>query len=1091
MINVFYGGADRDADRFMFGRIRRRLPERTMLVVPDQFTLQAERNALEHLNTDTLMNLEVIGRSHFESGIMGRIGKPPGVMVNYAGRYMLLTDIVNGKDTKEDVFADVKKRGSFTELLAEIISEFKQYNINSESLSDIADNIEDEVLQKKLNYLSEICADYEKTVSDGRFIDSEDCLRYIADNIGGYSDISECEIWFEGFYDMTPVMEDFVKALAEYAVNVNILITDDGSGDDVFRVSSRLRRSLRGSAESSGIPYYEELIPDSFAVSLSPEPAVIRAGDFYSEAETVAVRVTELVREKGFRYSDIAIICNDMEYRGSVFKRVFETYGIPLFMDEKRSITQEPEVEFIFSMFDCIKKNRSYDDVFRMLKTGYSPISDDECEKLENYCRKYNIKGGRWKKDFKYGTGSGELTDEELSDINRSREKADSFITRAESLFSGKRTVRERTEALYVFMTEEAHMRERISAAYDMLIGSGELESAGSTAQIWDSFVNVLEQVVEVLGDREADDEAYEDILRAGFSGVEIGLIPTANDQVILGTVSRTMTGRVKALFIAGANEGVLPAAEQSSGILSDDEKQIMADMGYRTGSTREFDAARADISLYMNINKAEDYLTVSYSVLDSSGDEIRPSSLVYDIQEKYNILPEKDVISSNDPLRLIQTEKGAMNHLIAGFRAYIDGKTDGEPSDEWKAMAMASSDDEGFMIAEKGLFFDNKLDAIEEEYVNKLYGRGGSGVFALSASKIERYSRCPFAFFIQYGLKPEEERIFAADGRSIGDVYHECMRRISEELSGSGEEITSPDSGWMKIDKETCESRIADIVDEITADYREGLFKNPGRDSYVASRLRKACFGSVWAMITQVRMGSIKKIYFEEEFSHHAGAAFPPVKIDLENGGTVFAEGKIDRIDIIKGGEGDGSNYVRVVDYKSGTEKFSMEEVESGYRMQLMTYLKGAMGGIDEPRPAGVFYFPIKEKKIDSSYDSELPSEEDAENSILKSSAMDGIMLDDETVLHNMGRVKGRSAEKPGVMTIHKSRLLSGEEFDGLISVNDGNMKQAAEGFAGGVIDINPKKGRDQTACDFCGYRTICGRRAAVNYDEAETGEE
>lgn len=126
MIQVFYGSAEYDKDRFLFDNIAMRMPRDIILIVPDQFTLQAERNAFEYMNTDTLLELEIMSNSSFSRRILASQGSPSEIPVNKYGRYMLLTKLMLEEKQTSGIFAGVNRKRSFITLLKELIGEMKQ-----------------------------------------------------------------------------------------------------------------------------------------------------------------------------------------------------------------------------------------------------------------------------------------------------------------------------------------------------------------------------------------------------------------------------------------------------------------------------------------------------------------------------------------------------------------------------------------------------------------------------------------------------------------------------------------------------------------------------------------------------------------------------------------------------------------------------------------------------------------------------------------------------------------------------------------------------------------------------------------------------
>ncbi len=1197
MINVYYGGADRNKDRFMFDMIMKQLPADTILLVPDQFTLQAERNAFEYMKSDTLLELEIMSRSGFARRVIAQTGEPGGVAVNKYGRYMLLADLMlkmekekeseaeerarlradrhegsaDAADTgagdsagddeliteNESIFASVRNKRSFITMLNDQISELKQYDITPHELHEMAGELsDDEILKSKLEEIYDIYERYEAAV-DGRFTDTEDHQQAVNEKAGSAPFVKRSIFWIDGFDLLTPKLIAMVEAIAAVAVDVNVVLTGEpdagrsgagarnvggmknavhvdmadvvsGGDREFFGISRSMREQLREAGERSGAGYREYEIPAEYEIKLRPEISVMSASDFYAEAESIAIDISRLVREHGYRYSDIVIICNDADKRGSVFRRVFDQYGIPLFIDRKRSITQEPGIAFIMAMLDIIKKKRRFDDVFRMLKTGFGPLSDDECEILEKYCRKYNIRSGRWKKEFVYGLK--DAGEERLAEINDTRRRVDDFLTVGEELFSGMTTVRQRCEALYIFLAQTADMPARCEAARVRLEEDELFEAAQSTAQIWDTVVGILDQLVEVIGDEEISDDDFNEILAEGFEEVEIGLIPPNNDQVIFGTMQRTRTGGVRAMFVAGANDGVLPEAGRTESLLSDEEKQLITDKLKRISKTDELRVMEQNLAIYKNLTKAGEILSVSYAEMDVDGSEIRPSELVEELLRfaqdgstvdddasgklaaddaaTGRITVRRDHISMRDTDAMLQTAGAASGHVTSALRKYLNG----EPLDDaWKAAALALDEEISFKTAKKALFYNSESERIKREQVKQLFGRGSSGELIVSTSGLERYSRCPFSFFVTYGLKPEEERRFEADMRSIGDIYHECMRRVADALTQDGVQISAPESRWMSVTKEQCRSMTERYVEEFSERYREGLFQLTGREAYIRERIKEICFETAWLMIEQVKRGKVKAIYFEQRFARRADALFPPIEIDLGDEGSVFIEGVIDRIDIINGyeeqkneeendkntaavtgeTERDGEpmtgeirrphNYIRVIDYKSGSEKFDLEEVKSGWRLQLMLYLKGAMGAVEDSRPAGVFYFAVKEPRIDVSAVSESEVDETVSTSLLKSVRLDGALLNNESVITGMdGSIEGTSEILPVRRTstgkYTGANLLTDAEFEELIRINDDNLRNAASDLISGCIDADPKSGKTSTACKYCAYHSICG---------------
>ena len=341
----------------------------------------------------------------------------------------------------------------------------------------------------------------------------------------------------------------------------------------------------------------------------------------------------------------------------------------------------------------------------------------------------------------------------------------------------------------------------------------------------------------------------------------------------------------------------------------------------------------------------------------------------------------------------------------------------------------------------------------------------------SLSPSRLERFSRCPFSHFVLYGLKPEERRIFEVAPREIGDIYHECLMKMTRHLTRNGIAVTAPESPWMTVSRQECRAFVEDVIATETASYREGIFEAGNEEKYRGKRITDICEKVCWALIEQVRAGEIERCDFEVSFGR--GRKIKPIAVELDGAGKAYIEGKIDRVDYLPG------DRVKIIDYKTGNENFNLSEVEEGYRLQLMLYLEAALE--QERRPAGVFYFKINEPMIDMSGKTVDPDE--LSDKVQKSYKLNGVIVDDPSVIRNVaGDFSGISdivpirINKDGVVSgTGKDNLLSDEEFAKLREVVGEKVGELCGSLADGSIEIHPMKTHDTSACAYCQYKGIC----------------
>ena len=440
---------------------------------------------------------------------------------------------------------------------------------------------------------------------------------------------------------------------------------------------------------------------------------------------------------------------------------------------------------------------------------------------------------------------------------------------------------------------------------------------------------------------------------------------------------------------------------------------------------------------------------------------------------------------------------KGAISYLTDAFREYLE---DGKLDEDWLYAGLwyGSHEPEEMERIRRGMEFDNKQNALGGQLADALY-RGDRRAIEASASRLEKYSGCPFAHFISYGLRPEDLRVFEMGPREIGDIYHECIMKLSQRLT-AGEDslqgleavpvaITDPDSRWMKITQEECREEIRKILQEETGTYREGLLASGRNESYRTERIVDICSRVAWAMIGQVRRGRIREMYFEQPFAR--GAQLPPIRVTAGEH-EVLIKGKIDRMDVLEMAEHEDGleRAVRIVDYKTGGDSVDVEHFRSGYKLQLMLYLKAATQK-QEVKPAGVFLFKIREIDADADMKNIYPGREAMEERMEDAYKLEGIVLDDMDLIDAMDTEIGGASKVLPIKYVKKNGTYSGssggylfsrEEFEELSAQVDLQVERICREICDGKIDIRPKKekkkdmeGNYKTSCKYCSYKSIC----------------
>lgn len=1086
MLHIFYGRENKNKDQFLFDSIK----GRTLLLVPDQFTLQAERDAFFYLGTKGLMDLEVVSISRLGMKVLAETGGGRCPMIDKYGRHMLLTKILREKKEALGIYRGQEKKQSFIEMMNNFISELKQYGVDPDALDRIAQELsESAFLRKKLQDVSIIFRSYEKQIQ-GKYLDTEDYVDQYAEKITQSQMVKNSRIWIYGFDSFTPKNTEVIRQLMKTAPQVHLIMTGstEGRDQDVFSLTQNWIRRFTEIAEEEGVAWEVGEIPDAYIIknkkkgilgieqelyALPAEPiantegiTLVKAANYYSEAESAAEKVLSLVRDQGMAYRDLILICNDMEVRGTIIKRVFSQYGLELFLDKKQNILHSPFSVFLLSLLELSGRGYGTESIFRFLKTGLTDLSWEEVEELENYARKYRIRGNRWTAPF--SKGEEEYGLEALQNLESGRQKVVSFVEPFRTEFQKAGTVKERVAVLYRYLTDVYQIPAKLEVMIREQEEEGLLNAAGETAQVWGLVMDVLDQFVEVVGDETILAESFGDILRSGLESIEVGLLPPSADGLILGTMQRTRSSRVRGMLILGANEGVLPASAGMDSILSEDEKRFLFEREIEICKVDEIRVQEEKLAIYKNLSKPSECLWMSYSVSDSEGKELKPSPVFRKLQEICAELEcRQDIVSSGDAWELLQAEDSTMEHLTAALRESMDG---GALDPVWKE-ALSWYQGKGKLTQlREGLFFTNKQEALSRELVEAIYKREMTKELSVSPSRLERYSRCPFSHFIDYGLRPEEQRVFEIGGRELGDLYHTCLMELSAWLTQEGVSVDAPESRWQTVSRQECEEKVREILERQAGEYREGLFSSGKEESYRTRRAAAICSEISWILIEHVRQGKVKSISFEQEFGR--GKALEPVTVKTGQG-DVLIEGKIDRVDVLRDGR------VKIIDYKTGAEKFDLNEVRKGFRLQLMLYLQAAQG-VDR-QPAGVFYFLIREPSVSAESFSPEELEDKVEQAVKRGCKMDGVMVDDPQVIEE---IAGDFTGFSDIIAVRRTQkgvsapggaLMEEETFHELQKTVEEKVKELCEGLLSGEIVIRPKRSGTNSACTWCKYKGIC----------------
>lgn len=1114
-LRIIYGRAGSGKTRFCLNEIKAGIAAGVshpmILLVPEQFTFQAERDLINVLGTGGIIKTEVLSFRRMAFRVFNEAGGITYPHIHSAGKCMIIYRLLDKLRDGFKVFAGTADRKGFVNTLADLITEFKRYSITPEVLEAAGKGLEDEnPLKDKLMELSAIYAAFEKTLAE-RYRDSDDDLTLASEKLGSTGLFNGAEIWIDGFAGFTAQEYRVIERLLQKARRVSVsLCTDcpeggETNGTDVFSsVKAACRKFIRiageygvsvepavalGGAEPFRFKDSPELThlernynayPYRTYKKRTKDICLFSSVNIFSEIEEAARDIIRLCRDEGMRFRDIAVVTRELEAYERLIEVIFAEYGIPYFIDRKTEITNHPLVRLLLSMLDIFNENWSYESVFRYLKTGLTGIDRSGIDRLENYVLACGIRGGRWtaegdwtmSPDLIPGEGDEGKKSDGYRDINETRYKVIEPLLEFRQKTRGRKKASEICGALYDFLCDTG-VPLRIEESIEQFRKSGKLSLANEYSQVWNILMEVFDQAAEVMGEERFGIERFSDILRIGLEEYKIGLIPVSLDQVLVGSAERSRSHEVKALYILGANDGIFPSAAAEEGILSDRDRSVLTGAGLELASDTRTKAFDEQYLVYRALTTAGSYLRISWPIAGHEGRTMRPSVIIPRLRKLFPAITETSNILEPDsgPGEAgLAARLPAFKQLVSVMRRKADGK-DIRPLWEWVYRWFASQEDWRHMCkaARDALLFKNVAQPVSGRRIAALYGEPAYS----SVSRLEKYTACPFAYYVQYGLGARERKVYRLSPPDIGTFMHAVIESFSRV-------VAEGELSWRDFDREWCRERVSEIVDGMLEKMQGSGIAASKRYTALAVRLKRVVARAVWLIAEHIRRGSFEPIGYEMDFGD--GGKFPPITIELDSGRKIHLTGRIDRVDALKTEEG---TYLRIVDYKSGSRDFKLSDVFYGLQVQLVTYLDAIWReDRQDCLPGGMLYFRVDDPIVRKNG---RLTEEDIEREIMKQLKMKGLLLADVKLIREMDNaIGGSSLIIPA--TVNKGEVLgrntsaaSLEQFKLLRKHVRRLLKGLCEEIMRGNVSISPYKNKTVTACRYCGFLSVCQFDAAM----------
>ena len=1066
-LHLILGRADTGKTARVVDALRRHQQNgaRAMLIVPEQYTYEAERLLAEALGG--LLGVQVFSFNRLTERVLSLSGKTRPFL-SAEGHRMVIRRAIDLKKDALKLFSRAAEGAGFAEELQTIFQDIKRAGLTPDALDALIVRLPEELpLTEKLSDISILYRETEDYLQE-RFISLDDAATEAA-RLLPESFVAGQPVYIDGLDRPNRQVLHLIGELLQVCPQVTITLRIDcvqNADEEVFEPEREVLLQLHDVAARAGAVVTEERLCEQtnradplmrhIERNLFAYPAEIYHGnaekltlfgasDRRAEAESLAESILFFAREKGVRYRDMAVVVSDLDAYAGLIRRSCARRGIPIFLDRKRPLSGHAAADAVLCAVGYVSNNFHADDLLRYLKSGFANCLEADAEELDLYIRRTGLRGNVLNKPLsRANPGEG---------AERARACAAAVL---EPLAKGlaRASVQEQVRALYAFLLQ-IDLQQQLEKRAEALQKEERLADMQEHAQVWNLLVALLDQLSEILGELKIGRAGFLRLLEEGMRGASIGVVPGTADQGVVGDVVRTRSRRVRALFVVGANDGLLPRPQQNDGLLDDAEIRELQNQGANVRKTSAELTASDRLDLYTALSKTDEFLYVSYAYGDGGG-ELAPSPLVERLLKLCPNCTQKSDIESSDLLPDCAAE--ALTMTAGDLRRFRDeGKaTERLPAlIEWLTRRDSTRALTQRMIDESAANFLPLT--IPRETASALYGKS----VPMSASRLESFNNCPFQHFVRYGLRAAETREFTERAADLGEFYHAALEAFVRA-------VTEKKLNWKLLGDSDALAILDEVLPDVIASHHDGILLENERMRATLFLLVETLRQSVLAITGQIRAGSFTPMLTEVRFGH--GAPFPPIRLALPDGREALVGGVIDRVDraIVSGRE-----ILRIVDYKTGGRDFDFAGVLQGLTLQLPLYLLAAAQRADTR--AGLYYMPISQPVVSD-------AEEDIEGAVAEAFRLKGLTLSDAAVIRASDNALsgGKSAvlyrvEQTGDEE-YTGSVCSSTQMESLLARARKKSEQTLSHMLDGELAASPAaRPKRQAAGVYWAYKSVC----------------
>lgn len=1082
MLSIVTGRSGSGKSRLLVDKVREQMADgadggKIYFLVPEQYTLQCERDLIEGLGLTGTLSIEVLSISRLTTRVLEECGGLTRQPMDQQGKLMLIRRVMMDL---EDSLAHLRSHsGGMLEEIAALIENLKRNDLNIEDLLAAAEQMKDERLLRKLKDLEQVYAGYQQVLAEG-YVDPEESYRLLNEKLEHSKVFRGRKIYVDGFTQFSSQGLGLLEQLLVMGNDLTLALPFDEcvAEGSLFAAQSGIIDRLTSFCGQEKIKLIGEHLDKVYrqeelaflqcnlfsfphgAWEKEPENLeVFEARDREQESRYVAHKVACQIKTGDVSPRDITVMCDKLDDYYEPLARWFSAYGIPVHFDHKISLYQDQFIAHVLRSLKLIGSFYSQSQWRQYLSSGY--VTDDLAlrEELENAVMRMGLTRGALREYLSGNDCMQPLC--RLEDKLKEAEKVEDMVL-----------------ALYRYLEEQGAFT-RLTEEREAHLERRDFQLAARSAQVYGLLISVLEQMVSLMGKETLTLDEFLELMETGLGGKQLGEIPSGIDQVLVGSLARSKSHDIRFLYLLGFNEGIIPANIRESALLSHREADRLKEKGLDLGLDSASLYRKEKMDLYLAMAKANQGMFISYARATMLGEGLQPSALVQRLKKMYPALGI--LVQQDDELLPIMRRGGcvwpadALERGIEDTGRYLRGEEITEESrHNLRALYQGGFKDTLDNLLSSEFSREPSL-SLGREVATELYGPAPR----MSISRLEKMAACPFSYFVANGLKPEERKEGVVESSDLGTFFHESFYNYAKALA--------KDQQSWDLDETERKKRMETAMDmAVSSDEMLAVRKDPS-----FSRYRKMADNSVRQMTEQLRQGSFEPSFFEVRFGRDE--ALPPIYLQVDETTTLELRGVIDRADVYRE---DDKAFVRLIDYKSGNKDFDFGLFYHGLSLQLAVYAEALHNasealGVESVQVGAALYFHIDGQPVTLERD----DEDELREALRKRFAMKGLVLKE---VHLVEKLDGTASASPTMQGVKLNKDGSFSKNKHLVSTEElaticrhGHSK-AAE-FAGRIVEgevgVSPYRyGAEKSACTWCDFRSMCFyEEKRMNYRKLE----